>query len=138
VDATRSRASFVGEWAIAGAFFLATVGVTLLVVRELRTTPSPGTPSATNGPVSAAVPPGAVSVPALTLGGQQEVQVGELYRDVAQRIDREVVLVKTVTERGPLGTREVRSYQLAGTRFILVLEPFERGGEPRVAAIYVQ
>jgi len=138
VDATRSRVSFIGEWAIAGAFFLATVGVTILVVRQVRTSPTPGTAATGGGSVSAAVPPGAVSVPALTLGGQQEVQVGELFRDVAQRIDRDVVLVKTVTERGPLGPREVRSYQLAGTHFILVLEPFERGGELRVAAIYVQ
>jgi len=40
--------------------------------------------------------------------------------------------------RGPLGAREIRSYQLAGTKFILVFEPFERRGEPRVAAIYLQ
>ena len=37
-----------------------------------------------------------------------------------------------------LGPREVRSYQLAGTTFILVLEPFERGGAQRVAGIYMQ
>ena len=29
---------------------------------------------------------------------------------------------------------EIRSYELSGTRFILVFEPFERSGEPRVAA----
>ena len=37
-----------------------------------------------------------------------------------------------------VGVREVRAYQLAGTKFILVFEPFERHGAPRVAAIYLQ
>ena len=45
---------------------------------------------------------------------------------------------KNAVETGPLGARDVRSYELGGTRFILVAEPFERGGEPRVSAIYLQ
>jgi len=49
-----------------------------------------------------------------------------------------VTLVNQTLERGPIGTREIRSYQLGGTRFIMVFEPFERQGEPRVAAIYLQ
>jgi len=32
----------------------------------------------------------------------------------------------------------VRRYQLGATRFIVVMEPFERGGAPRVAAIYLE
>ena len=36
-----------------------------------------------------------------------------------------------------LGERLTRFYEYAGFRFILVYEPFERNGEPRVAAIYL-
>ena len=36
----------------------------------------------------------------------------------------------------PLGERLTRFYEHAGTRFVLVFEPFERKGEPKVAAIY--
>ena len=40
-------------------------------------------------------------------------------------------------DRGTLGERLTRFYEYAGSRFILVFEPFERNGEPRVAAIYL-
>jgi hypothetical protein len=40
-------------------------------------------------------------------------------------------------ERGTLGERLTRFYEYAGSKFIVVFEPFERGGEPRVAAIYL-
>jgi hypothetical protein len=46
--------------------------------------------------------------------------------------------MKRTSERSPLGSRDVHVYRLAGTTFILVLEPFERHGEPRVAGIYLQ
>ena len=41
-------------------------------------------------------------------------------------------------ERGPNGERVTRFYERAGTRFVLVFEPFERNAEARVAAIYLQ
>ena len=40
-------------------------------------------------------------------------------------------------DRGSLGERLTRFYEYARLRFILVFEPFERNGEPRVAAIYL-
>ena len=132
IDATRTRLSFTGEWLTAALFLAATLIVAVLVVRELRTTPPPEP-----APTATAVPSDAVSVPTLVLG-PNEIRVGDLEADALARLDRSVTLVKQSTERGPLGARSVRWYQLSGTSFILVFEPFERRGTPRVAAIYLQ
>ena len=83
-------------------------------------------------------PADAVSVPTLMAGGAHEIKVGDRAADALTQLGAAVNLVKQTEERGPIGPREIRSYQLAGTRFILVFEPFERRGEMRVAAIYLQ
>ena len=137
MDATRTRLSFAGDWLMAAAFLAGTVLVTLLIVRELRS--ADGITSAL--PVSAApaaVPADAASVPALALGEGVQIRVGDGADDALSRLTSGVTLLSKVGDRGPLGPREVRSYQLAGTKFILVLEPFERGGAQRVAGIYMQ
>ncbi|PYR31620.1 MAG: hypothetical protein DMF92_04785 [Acidobacteria bacterium] len=139
MSATGSRLRFSGEWLAAAAFLVATLVVGSLVVRELRVAPQAfsdgGEQTSTT---SAGVPPEAVSVPKLMLGEANEIRVGDRGDAAVARLDAGVVLIKTTVERGPLGPREVRSYEVSGTRFILVLEPFERRGEPRVAAIYLQ
>ena len=139
MSATGSRLRFSGEWLAAVAFLAATLVVGSLVVRELRVAPQAfsdgGEQTSTT---SAGVPPEAVSVPKLVLGEANEIRVGDRGDAAVARLDVGVVLIKTTVERGPLGPREVRSYEVSGTRFILVLEPFERRGEPRVAAIYLQ
>ena len=139
IEATRTRLSFTGEWLIAALFLAATGVVVLLVVRELRVAPqafaSANTTPATTA--TATVPPEAVSVPTLMLGAH-EIRVGDSANDTLKSLDASIVLVRQSDERGPLGPRQVRSYQLAGTNFILVFEPFERSGESRVAAIYLQ
>jgi hypothetical protein len=124
---------------MAAAFLVVSLLVVVLIVRELRTTPAsvPGITPATIT-TSAAVPADAVSVPMLMLAEAQELRVGDRADDAMARLGPKVTLLSKVTERGPLGGREVRSYQLAATRFIVVLEPFERAGEPRVAGIYLQ
>jgi len=137
--AIRPRLSSSGEWLTAAAFLAATLLVGSLVVRELRGAPPAfSSPTAQSSSTSEAVPPEAVSVPKLMLGVTNEISVGDRADEAVARLDAGVVLVKTAVERGPLGPREVRSYELSGTRFILVLEPFERRGELRVAAIYLQ
>ena len=139
MEATRPRPSISGDWFIAAALLAATLLVGVLVVRELR-----GAPRAVAGaaePVTTAtvaVPSDAVSVPALMLGAGNEIRVGDARGEALARLDASVTLVSQAEERGPLGVREVRAYQLAGTKFILVFEPFERRGAPRVAAIYLQ
>jgi hypothetical protein len=146
MEATRLRthklsgvlaATWAGEWLTAGAFLAATLIVGLLIVRELRTAPAP---VATPAPAAAgsSVPAEAVSVPALMQGTPEEIKVGDRAADAVARMTSAAVLVREVHEQGPLGPRTVRAYELGGTRFILVLEPFERGTEPRVAAIYLQ
>jgi len=72
------------------------------------------------------------------LGAGHEIRVGDARGDALAHLDPSVTLVKQSDERGPLGEREVRAYQLSGTKFILVFEPFELRGAPRVAAIYLQ
>jgi hypothetical protein len=139
MEATRLRSSVSGDWLIAAALLGATLVVAVLVVRELHV--APRAIASVSEPVSAtsaSVPSDAVSVPTLMLGAGNEIRVGDPRGDALARLDAAVTLVKQVEERGPLGAREIRSYQLAGTKFILVFEPFERRGEPRVAAIYLQ
>ena len=139
-DATRTRLSFTGEFLIAATFLLATALFGSLAVRELRVAPSaPSAPaSGQPAPPAEAVPPDAVSIPTLALGEANEIRVGDLVDPALARFGADVKLVRQTTGPGLLGPREVRSYDLSGTKFMLVLEPFERGGEPRVAAIYLQ
>jgi hypothetical protein len=137
MDATRPRPSISGDWFIAAALLAATLLVGVLVVRELRVAPR----AVATEPVAApnlAVPSDAVSVPTLMLGAGNEIRVGDARGEALARLDASVTLVTQTEEQGPLGVREVRAYQLAGTKFILVFEPFERRGAPRVAAIYLQ
>ena len=139
MSATGTRLRFSGEWLTAAAFLAATLVVGLLVVRELRGAPQAFSEGREpSGMTSVGVPPEAVSVPKLMLGEANEIRVGDRAGDALARLEAGVVLIKTALERGPLGPREVRWYELSGTRFILVVEPFERRGEPRVAAIYLQ
>jgi len=79
-----------------------------------------------------------VSVPTLMVGGAHEIKVGDRAADALHQLGSSVKLVRQTVEQGPIGTREIRSYQLATTDFIIVFEPFERKGELRVAAIYLQ
>jgi hypothetical protein len=137
MDATRTRLSFAGDWLMAIAFLTGTVLVALLLMRELRSGNSaPAASSVTATP--AAVPADAASVPALALGEGLQIRVGDPADDALTRLAPGVTLLSKISDRGPLGPREVRSYQLAGTKFILVLEPFERGGAARIAGIYLQ
>ena len=139
MDVTRGRLSFTAEWIPAAVLLVGTVLVAVLMVRELRMAPRAA--ASAPEPISAtatAVPADAVSVPALMLGAERDVRVGNFADDALAKIGSAAVLVKQVAERGPIGARDVRTYRLAGTTFILVLEPFERNGAPRVAAIYLQ
>ena len=139
MDATRARLSFephhVSEhvdWAVAVALVAATVLIGSIVIRELRF--APWHPGAAPAPaVATAVPAEAVSVPMLVLAAGREVRVGELRASALDSLGS-MRLVKRAEESAPLGTREVRSYQ----GVTLVFEPFERAGDSRVAAIYLQ
>jgi hypothetical protein len=137
-DATRTRLSVTGEFLVAAAFLIATVVIGALVVRELRVAPRAFGGPDQSPPTSELVPPEAVSVPALMLGEANRITVGDRVEEAVARLGTGVKLVGRSVSQSVLGPREIRSYDLSGTKFILVLEPFERRGEPRVAAIYLQ
>jgi hypothetical protein len=130
----------VFEWVVAALFLLATVGVGSLIMRELRPAPV-GRAVVEARPlvasIPAAVPARAVSVPILPFLDGKEVRVGETVSAVAARLGRAAEVGRQEIDRGSLGERLTRFYEYAGSRFILVFEPFERNGEVRVAAIYL-
>jgi hypothetical protein len=144
MDAIRVRPRFtlapVFEWVVAALFLVATVAVGSMILRELRPTPT-GSPTPVARPVvasiPAAVPARAVSVPVLPFLDGKEVRVGETVSAVAERLGRAAEVGRQEVDRGSLGERLTRFYEYAGSRFILVFEPFERNGEVRVAAIYL-
>ena len=129
------------EWMIAAAFLFATVAVASLVVRELR---GPNrvlaeTPAARPlvASMPAAVPSRAVSVPVLPFLDGKEIRVGQTAVSVATNLGRAAESGRQEIDRGTLGERLTRFYEYAGSKFIVVFEPFERNGEARVAAIYL-
>jgi hypothetical protein len=146
MDALSVRSHFrlaaIFEWLVAAAFLLATVAVASMILRELRTAPvqrpvqteaaRPIFPS-----IPAAVPARAVSVPVLPFLDGKEVRVGETVSAVAARLGRAAQVGRQEVDSGSLGERMTLFYEYAGTRFIIVYEPFERNGEARVAAIYL-
>jgi hypothetical protein len=144
MDALRVRPRFrlapVFEWAVAALFLFATVAVGSMILRELRPIPNaraapPARPLVASIP--ATVPARAVSVPVLPFLDGKEVRVGETVSAVAARLGRAAEIGRQEVDRGSLGERLTRFYEYAGTRFILVFEPFERNGEARLAAIYL-
>ena len=138
MEAIRSRLSFNLHALATGAWVASLFLVALLAAREFRVAPWAVSPAnRLLSSTTAAVPAEAVSVPALILGAAS-IRVGDRVADALGHLTGSVRFLDRVEERGPLGTREVRSYQRADMDFILVLEPFERGGEPRVAAIYLK
>ncbi len=136
MDATRSHLSFPAEWITATIFLVATFAVGLLIVNELRVPTTAPAPAAV-APVEPTVPDDAVAVPKLMLGDGVQLSVGERAADAEGKLAAATLAGRT-TEPGPLGMREIRSYEIAGTRFVVVLEPFERKGELRVANIYLR
>jgi hypothetical protein len=144
MDALRVRPRFrlapVFEWVVAALFLVATFAVGSMILRELR--PAPTIRSAPVArplvaSIPAAVPARAVSVPVLPFLDGKEVRVGETVSVVAARLGRAAEVGRQEIDRGSLGERLTRFYEYAGSRFILVFEPFERNGEARVAAIYL-
>jgi hypothetical protein len=138
MDATRPRLSFQPahvtdrlQWGFGLALAAAAIVVLSLLVRELRFAPS--FDAAGESSSSPAVPREAVSVPTLVLAAGHQVRVGEPRVDAMAQLAT-LKLLKRTEEHSALGAREVRAYE--GVTF--VFEPFERAGDSRVAAIYLQ
>jgi hypothetical protein len=127
------------EWAVAAVFLLSTLGVAALIVRELRTAPRAAQPPVTAAPAAlpVAVPARAVSVPSLLLADGRQIRVGDTLAQVNAITPWRAAAGRETVDRGSLGERLTRAYEYQGTSFVVVFEPFERAGAPRVAAIYL-
>jgi vacuolar-type H+-ATPase catalytic subunit A/Vma1 len=143
MEATRVRIGSAIEWVLAAAFMAGAVAVGSVVVREMRTVTATTPVIAREAQPGAAVTPAglparAVSVPVLLLPGDKAVRVGDTVAAIAARLGREAEVGTQTVEPARFGDRLTRFYEHAGTRFVLVFEAFEEGGEPKVAAIYLQ
>jgi len=129
------------EWGVAAAFLAATLAVVSLILQDMRgpalRVARPAEALAPVSAVPAAVPAGAVSVPVLPFRDGKEIRVGETSAAVTSRLGRSAESGREEADRGRLGQRLTRFYEYAGFRFIVVYEPFERNGEPRIGAIYL-
>ena len=142
MQATRRRLVSFLEWLLAAAVVAALAALGSTVAREIRTvnavTPViagenlPDVPPAAGGPLRA------VSVPMLLLSGGIAILVGERLDSVTARLTSASETRPEVAEPSPAGQRLTRFYQYGGSRFVVVFEPFEPNGEPRIAAIYFQ
>ena len=143
MEATRARFGSVLEWILAAACIVIAFVVVSLVMREVRTVSAALPVIAHEAQASTSTPPAgvparAVSLPVLLLPGGKEVRVGETVAAIAARLGREAEVGTQAVERARFGERLTRFYEHAGTRFVLVFEPFEQNGDPKVAAIYLQ
>jgi hypothetical protein len=139
MDAFRLRLASVLEWGIAAAFLTATVAVGSLILQGVR---GPSRIAAAElpapiAPIPAAVPAAAVSVPVLPFRDGKEIRLGDTASAVMSTLGRAAESGREEADRGRLGQRLTRFYEYAGFRFIVVYEPFERKGEPRITAIYL-
>ena len=124
---SRVRLAPILEWFVAASFLFATFAVGSMILNGLRPAAAPARVTPTARTLVASIPPSvpvrAVSVPVLPFIDGKDVRVGESGK---QEVDR-----------GKFGERLTRFYEYAGSRFILVFEPFELNGEARVAGIYI-
>jgi hypothetical protein len=142
MQATRRRFVSFLEWVVAAVVVAALAALGAVVAREIRTvnavTPViagenlPAAPPAAGGPLRA------VSVPMLLLSDRIAIRIGERLDSLSARLTDASEIRPEVAEPSPAGKRLTRFYEYAGTRFVLVFEPFESNGEPRIAAIYLQ
>jgi hypothetical protein len=141
MDATPSRFRSAAEWIVAAGLLAGSVVGGSVALREFRTVAAVMPVSARGGVTqvpTATVPDRAVSVPVLLLPGDLEIRLGDAAAEVTKRLAAGRELRAPSDERGPHGIRQTRAFDFAGIRFVLVLEPFERDAELRVAAIYLQ
>jgi hypothetical protein len=76
-------------------------------------------------------------VPVLPFQDGKQIRVGDTAASVTSSLGRTAESGREESDRGRLGQRLTRFYEYAGFRFIVVYEPFERNGEPRITAIYL-
>ena len=140
MDSSRVSVRAIAEWVVAAAILAGIAAGGTVALREFRTVaavmPVSARDSAAQVP-TAGVPDRSVSVPVLLLSENLEIRVGDAAADVMKELADAREVQPPAEERGPQGVRETRVFDAAGTRFVLILEPFEHDAELRVAAIYL-
>lgn len=141
MNANRIGVGALVEWVVAAACIVAALAAGSLLYGEFRAVRAVTPVIAREAPAPvlaapASIPPGAVSLPMLLLSDGLSVQLGETLEAVTERFTGAMSTQPPSAERAPHGERVTRFYEHRGTRFQLVFEPFERGGAPRLAAIY--
>jgi hypothetical protein len=140
MDSSRVSVRAITEWLVAAAILAGILAGGTVALREFRTVaavmPVSAREAAAQVP-TAGVPDRAVSVPVLLLSKDVEIRIGDAATDVMKRLAAARELQPSSAERGPQGVRETRVFDAEGTRFVLVLEPFEHDETLRVAAIYL-
>ncbi len=112
--------------------------VSLLVLREVRGASQTLTASRDQtAAASLIVPADGVSIPTFALNGHS-LTVGDLAAKAESAFPSSAVLRRASDNRGAIGRREIRTYELADDTVTVVLEPFESRGALRVAAIYLR
>ena len=137
MDATRARLSFEHDHfaehlhpAVVTVLVVLALIVVSLLVREIRFAPRA---LATSTAAVSGAPAEVVSVATLVLAADRQIRVGDAKPDAIAGLASQTLVSRT-EESGPFGVREIRTY----SGFTLVFEPFERAGDARVAAIYVE
>ena len=141
MDAARFRFGAIVEWAVAAAVIIAVVALAFFMDREVRNVNAVTPVIAREAPAPvltppAAIPPGAIAVPLLLLSDGTKISIGETVSEVVARLPRSAEVAPPSVERAPHGERVTRTYEHHGIRFRLVVEPFDKGAEPRITAIY--
>jgi hypothetical protein len=139
MDGRRSRWRSLFEWTVAAALMAAVAFLGLNLLGQYRDPePLPPEKAAFGGAPTppSAVPPRAVSVPLLPLGGNVRIQVGEFAADALARIRDLVQAGADVVERRADGERTTREFRHAGGRFFLVTES-SADAQPRVTGIFI-
>jgi hypothetical protein len=139
---SRLRLAPVLEWFVAALFLFATFAVGSMIFSGLRPAAAPASRAVPTArplvaSIPSAVPVRAVSVPVLPFIDGKEIRVGETMESVASLLGRAAEVGRQDVDRGKFGERLTRFYDYAGSRFILVFEPFELNGVARVAGIYL-
>ncbi|HUR33807.1 MAG TPA: hypothetical protein VM032_08425 [Vicinamibacterales bacterium] len=136
-----SRLGPAVEWLLAASFLACLVALGALIVREVRAAPLPplSAPVARllSSSVPTAVPSRAVSVAMLPFRDGKELKVGDSVESVATTLGRAAEVGRQEVDRGAYGERLTRFYEYSGARFVLVFEPVEQNGQPRLAGIYL-
>jgi hypothetical protein len=83
------------------------------------------------------VPSAATSVPVMLLMDGRAIRLGDVESRLRQILPDRLVEGPPHLTNGEFGDRQTRTYRVDGIRLQIVLERTERGGPPRIAAIFV-